>query len=73
MGRYKNMGKQSRIRKMIKSTNMSPHYLASCYGKIKFNTYAEAEEAASRINNAEAYKCKYGAHYHRGRIYNVAD
>lgn len=46
---------------------MKPHFLASCYGKIKFDTYDQAKAAAESLGSAVPYKCRYGDHFHRGR------
>lgn len=46
---------------------MKPDYLASCDGKIRFETYGQAQNAADRLgSNAVPYKCRHGDHYHRG-------
>lgn len=50
---------------------MKGHFLASCYGKQRFNNYEEAKAGAESLGSgATPYKCRYkdnGVHYHRGR------
>jgi hypothetical protein len=78
MGWKENMGqvrtpksKKARIRSMVRKGKYKGHFLASCYGKIRFDDYESAKLAATALGSgATPYKCKYsenGVHYHRGR------
>jgi len=61
--------KRAKIRRLKRQgKNVDARYLAGCYGKIKYDSYIEAKEAADKAINAHAYKCDYGDHYHKGRI-----
>jgi hypothetical protein len=50
---------------------LSGKYLASCYGKIRYDSYSEAADAGNKISsNIGAYRCRFtdnGVHYHKGR------
>jgi len=62
------IGKRIYIRRMVSKTGRNPKYLASCYGKIRHSSYAEAKIAAQNTSSrVKAYKCKFCKNYHVGR------
>lgn len=62
------ISKSKKIRKMKrKNSKVNSKYIASCDGKIRYDTYAEAKADADELINAHAYKCDFGQHYHKGR------
>lgn len=62
------IGKRKYIRKMVARTGRHPKELASCYGKIRYSSYADAKTAAdTKPERVKAYKCRYCANYHIGK------
>jgi hypothetical protein len=62
------LNKRRRIRlAKRRDPSVNTKRLASCEGKIRFTTYAEAKAAAEQLGStAKAYHCQFGDHYHRG-------
>lgn len=64
MGSKKNMIR----RKIARGDKHTAHELASCYGKIRHNTYTDAVTAnVIKIDFVKPYKCRYCPYYHVGR------
>lgn len=60
-------------RRMIKQkishgSNKSAKELASCFGKIRHNSYNDARDAnKDKIDFVKPYKCQFCSYYHVGR------
>lgn len=64
MGSKRNMIR----RKIAHGAKQTAHELASCYGKIRHNTYADAAKAnQAKIGLVKPYKCTHCPYYHVGR------
>ena len=63
------LGKRQYIRDRVRRSGgkVNPHYLASCYGKVRFDSFEDAKAAADKLGEAKAYKCQLCDYYHRGR------
>lgn len=62
------MKKRWQIREMKKrDPKLNPRRAVSCLGKIRYDTYEQADQAARAAVNCHAYKCDYCPYYHKGR------
>ena len=62
------IGKRKYIRMMVNNGHKDPKELASCYGKVRFNTYEDAKVQSDRKPEiVKPYHCKYCGKYHIGR------
>lgn len=67
-------GKRARINRMLRRQNKehkSPDYFASCHGKIRYDSFEQAQNASlEKPSIVKAYKCRHCAYYHIGRRFS---
>jgi hypothetical protein len=62
------IGKRKRIRQQLKhGAKATPHELASCYGKIRYEKHEKERALEGRPSFIKFYKCKHCPYFHIGR------
>lgn len=63
------IGKKKRIRRQLqnKHNKLSPHELASCYGKIRYSKQDRESALLNRPPSVKFYKCQHCPYYHIGK------